>query len=241
MAIIKIRLNGLGFTGEYACTMRCAKGFAIGNGRGVLGTTGRGGSEDEDADELEGRGSGVTSKLSSETSADGGGISNFGIGGRGGRCARTSSKDAAGEGGGSTNALVRCGEGGGDGAAILVLNSGSGLEGEGGMAGIDDGSTSVSYAGSTLLFLGDNATAPSPEDLRETRLFRGAAPLTLCFRGDLRVDGLETMSGEIVDSLVEEGPATAGVGGSSASICSTSHVRFSSRSFSRSACRREVQ
>ena len=36
---MRIRLRGLGFTGEYACTIRAAKGFAIGNGRtpGVFG------------------------------------------------------------------------------------------------------------------------------------------------------------------------------------------------------------
>jgi len=42
-ASIRIRLRGLGFTGEYACIMRVANGFAIGNGRreeGVLGATG---------------------------------------------------------------------------------------------------------------------------------------------------------------------------------------------------------
>lgn len=38
---ISMRLSGLGFAGEYACTIRCANGFAIGNGRrigsGVVG------------------------------------------------------------------------------------------------------------------------------------------------------------------------------------------------------------
>ena len=29
---IRMRLSGLGFAGEYACTIRCAKGFATGNG-----------------------------------------------------------------------------------------------------------------------------------------------------------------------------------------------------------------
>ena len=88
--------------------MRCAKGFAMGNGRaeGVLGTGGaevdgrdwvdvedvedaedvEGADEiDDDDDEVDvGRGSGVTSMLSSETSSEGGGISSLGRGGKGG-------------------------------------------------------------------------------------------------------------------------------------------------------------
>ena len=33
LASIRMRLSGLGFTGEYACVMRDARGFAIGKGR----------------------------------------------------------------------------------------------------------------------------------------------------------------------------------------------------------------
>ena len=32
-----MRLSGLGFAGEYACIMRCANGFATGNGRFAAG------------------------------------------------------------------------------------------------------------------------------------------------------------------------------------------------------------
>lgn len=74
---------------------------------------------------------------------------------------------------------------------------------------------------------------PKPEDRRETRVLRGLAPFALNLRDDLLGDALGNMEGDI--AFTEDEPAAAGVGGSSASICSTSHDRFSSRSLSRSA------
>ena len=153
-----MRLSGLGFTGEYAWIMRCAKGFAIGKGRdpGVLGTGAEEGpaeevdedaellgSEDEDAEDA---GSWVVSMMSSsEVSEERGGISSLGIGGIGGNGVPPPSSrdgnDAAGEGGGRTKVLVSSAGEGGAGAAMLVLNSGGGRAGD---AGIVEGITSVS-------------------------------------------------------------------------------------------------
>ena len=230
--------------------MRCAKGFAIGKGRarGVLGMRGAGavGMEeveevdaevDEDAEDV---GSAVVSMMSSsEVSEDGGGISSFGSGGMGGSlvpppCSREGNS-AAGEGGGRTKVLVRIAGEGGAGAAMLVLNSGGGLTGEG---GIDEGITSVSYAGVTLLLggafaLGD-MTTPRPEERRDTRVLRGLAAFPFSFRGDLRGELRTATEGGMAGTGAAS--AGAGVGGRSASIFSTSQERFSSRSFSRSAC-----
>ena len=232
--------------------MRCANGFAIGNGRttGVLGTgtpgPESGGSlvnDDDEADEGkelvdedDGRDWGVVSMmLSSEVSSDDGGISSFGRGGIGGSASR-GGRDAAGEGGGSTKALVRkLGDGGG-GAAMLVLNSGICREGEGGMAGMVGGITSVSYAGWTFCFARGESATPSPEERRETRVFRALATTDLRLRGDLRGEaGGSIAAGTELGFGEDAAPAGAGVGGSSASIISTSHDRFSSRNFNRSA------
>ena len=122
--------------------MRCAKGFATGNGRaeGVLGTGGGGmdwdgalDEEDEGALEepAEERGSGVASILSSSSKfSEDVGISSFGMGGIGGgnddRPFSSDGKDAAGDGGGRTKASVSCAGDGAGGATMLVLNAGGG-------------------------------------------------------------------------------------------------------------------
>lgn len=97
-----IRLRGLGLAGEYACTMRCAKGFAMGNGRrtGVvrfgfkLGGAGSGGVVELSV--FNGEISGVIWKGSSLPEKSG-----AGMGEAGGRIGLVGS-EAYGEGGGST-------------------------------------------------------------------------------------------------------------------------------------------
>ena len=185
--------------------MRCANGFAIGNGRatGVLGTpepdkTGALALDEVDEEpELDddAMGSGVMSMMSSsEVSSDvGGGISSLGSGGIGGSAVEEPSRDgrdAAGDGGGSTNEFVSSIGDGGGGSSMLVLNSGNGLEGEGGMAGI----TSVSYAGRTFCVLRGESTTPSPDDRRDTRVFRALATFDFTLRGDLRGEGLGSIA-----------------------------------------------
>ena len=120
------------------------------------------------------------------------------------------------------------------------------------------GITSVSNAGSSPL------ANPRPDDDRlETRIFRPAPalPTTVCLGGDLRGDFRGDLDlcgddlrntvgywpGSETDGLsplvgVEEGSDEgAGVGGSSASICSTCHDLFSSKNRIRSACNNIVR
>lgn len=159
-----------------------------------------------------------------------GGISN--AAGSGGindeeRRAPWSSEDA-GDGGGSTKTGARSG-GCGCGRAILVLNAGACFEGEVGM-------TSVSNGG--VIFLGETGPSPTPrpDDRLETLTFF-KPPEALGFRGDLRTDlrGEGAAAGTSCGTGSTKDEVGAGVGGNSASICSTCHVRFSSRNLMRSA------
>lgn len=173
----------------------------MGNGRttGVLGIPGpesTGASNEVDDEEAElngGTGPGLVSMMSSsEVSSNGGGISSLGSGGIGGSVVALPTRegnDAAGDGGGSTNEFVRCTGEGGHNASKLVLNSGSCLEGEGGIMGM----TSVSYAGRTLSFRGEIALALSTDERRETRVLRPFTPF-LSLRGDLRGDALGSIA-----------------------------------------------
>lgn len=91
-----MRLKGLGLAGEYACTMRMAKGFATGNGRfaagGVVGAR-KLELEPEDGGDVSGEYVGdVASGLGGESST-----------GRAG----TVGRDARGDGGGSTKEVGR--------------------------------------------------------------------------------------------------------------------------------------
>ena len=89
------------------------------------------------------------------------------------------------------------------------------------------------------------ADIPNAEDRLDTRVFLGLATFPLSFFTECRGERREMTSGltdcrtEAAAAYVGEDAAAAatgaGVGGSSASICSTSHDRFSSKNFSRSA------
>lgn len=183
-ASMRIRLSGLGLTGEYAWIMRAARGFAIGKGRarGVFGAAvgaGAVGAASIDGGVTTSRRDLPSIGSSSGVRRTGFGISNAGRGGRGSGAGLDGS-DACGEGGGSTNACESDG-GCGCGTAMLVLNAGGCRAGDGGRM------TSVSKAGVTLCFpfgdTGPSATA-KPDDRRETRVFL-LLP-ALIFRGDLR-------------------------------------------------------
>ena len=87
---------------------------------------------------------------------------------------------------------------------------------------------------------GVGTAAPNPDERRDTRVFLGLATLPLSFLaeslGERRAITRGWTTGATKGRGEQDGPAPgAGVGGSSASICSTSQERFSSRSFSRSA------
>lgn len=190
----------------------------------------------------EGR-SGVVSMLSSEMSSLAGGISSRGSGGIGGSGVPPpyrEGSDAAGEGGGKMKLPARNGGGGTGDASILVLNSGSCRAGDLDTA-TEEGKTSVSKGGATFCFffgeLESSAMEAKPEERRETRVLRGLAALLLSLRGDLRADCRAAATGAGTGRAIGVGmdPPGAGVGGSSASIMSTCHDRFSSSNFKRSA------
>ena len=111
---------------------------------------------------------------------------------------------------------------------------------------MEEGITSVSKGGITF-FVGER---PSPEERRETRVFFPLAtrPDTLRLAGDLRGDrgGGDCGRAEVVGCKGAAGRAAvveaagAGVGGSSASIISTCHDRFSSRNLRCSACKTSI-
>ena len=140
-------------------------------------------------------------------------------------------KDAAGEGGGRTNADVIGGNLGFVGA-MLSLNSG--IEGPVGM-------TSVSKAGITLAcFFGERG--PNPDERRDTRvvffsaLVRAPLLLTLCdtLRGDLRGEWGGSLSMSSCTEIITASGATCedvdAIGWvASPSIFSTCQDRFSSK------------
>jgi len=174
--------------------MRGACGFAIWNvGRRPGGVVKEGtGTEDGGA-------------LASEKVAGGSGIGTSGASGAASNVNREG-KDESGEGGGSTNDVVRRG------AAFASMVNGAGK----------GGSTSVSYDGITLL---------NKDDRRDTLVFFPLITLPGDLRGDLQGDFVLVLLVGRVGEL-----ETLGVGGNSASIISTCHVRFSSSSLIRSAC-----